>query len=189
MREIARELEGLPFELLTLDDLSIKQQAPEEGSTFMDNARQKALFYSQATKALTLAEDSGLEVEYLGGAPGIYSARFAGPQADDALNLAKVLKLMQGVPQEKRGARFVCCLVLCRQEKILAEISGRVEGRISLGPRGENGFGYDPIFFYPPLGRTFAELPPAEKNRVSHRGQALHQLRGFLALAHHQSSV
>jgi len=189
LREITKELEGLPFELLSLDDLAIKQQAPEEGLTFMDNARQKALFYSRLTGILTLAEDSGLEVEYLGGAPGVFSARFAGPLANDALNLEKVLKLMPDVPQEKRKAQFVCCLALCRQENILAEISGKVEGQISLEPRGKNGFGYDPIFFYPPLGRTFAELAPQEKNRVSHRGRALRQLRDFLAQSFQKGSA
>lgn len=180
LREIAQVLQDLPFKLLSLDDLAIKQQAPEDGLTFLDNARQKALFYSRSTSLLTLAEDSGLEVEALDGAPGVYSARFAGPRADDRLNLEKVLAMMQGAPQEKRGARFICCLVLCRKQKILAEITGMVTGRISLEPRGRNGFGYDPIFFYPPLDRTFAQLTPREKNSVSHRGQALRKLRDFL---------
>ncbi len=183
LREIAQALEGLSVKLLTLDDLGLSVSAPEKGLTFLDNAREKALFYSRPTGHLTLAEDSGLEVEYLGGAPGVYSARFSGPEADDARNVAKLLKLMEGIPEEKRRARFVCCLVLCRGEKILTEISGTAEGRISTEPRGRNGFGYDPIFFFPPLGRTFAELTPEEKNRVSHRGQALRQLRGFLSRA------
>ncbi|HEX9901515.1 MAG TPA: RdgB/HAM1 family non-canonical purine NTP pyrophosphatase [Acidobacteriota bacterium] len=180
LREITQVLEGLSVELMTLYDLALDQPAPEEGSTFLDNARQKSLFYSRSTSHLTLAEDSGLEVDYLGGAPGIYSARFSGPQADDAGNVAKVLGLMHGLPEEKRQARFVCCIVLSRKEKILTEITGTVEGRISLEPRGRNGFGYDPIFFYPPLGRTFAELTPQEKNNVSHRGQALRRMRDFL---------
>jgi XTP/dITP diphosphohydrolase len=183
IREITQVLEGLSVELLTLSDLALGQPAPEEGLTFLDNARQKALFYSRSTSHLTLAEDSGLEVEQLGGAPGVYSARFSGPQADDASNVAKVLRLMQGLPQEKRRARFVCCMALCRKGKIMTEITGTVEGRISLEPRGQNGFGYDPIFFYPPLGRTFAELTPQEKNKVSHRGQALRRMRDYLIQA------
>jgi XTP/dITP diphosphohydrolase len=181
LREITQALEGSSVELLTLDDLGLTVLASEKGSTFLDNAREKALFYSRPTGHLTLAEDSGLEVEYLGGAPGIYSARFSGPEADDAHNVAKVLKLMEGIPEEKRRARFVCCLVLCRGEKIMTEISGTADGRISTEPRGRNGFGYDPIFFFPPLGRTFAELTPEEKNRVSHRGQAMRQLRDYLS--------
>jgi XTP/dITP diphosphohydrolase len=189
LREIAQVLAGLSLELLTLSDLALDQPAPEEGLTFLDNARQKALFYSGSTSQLTLAEDSGLEVEYLGGAPGIYSARFSGPQADDASNLAKVLKLMQDVPEGKRRARFVCCIVLSRKGKILTEITGTAEGRISLEPRGRNGFGYDPIFFYPPLGRTFAELTPQEKNKVSHRGQALRRMRDFLTRALQKGST
>lgn len=189
LREIAQILEGLSLDLMTLDDLGLNQPAPEEGLTFLDNARQKALFYSRSTSHLTLAEDSGLEVEYLGGAPGVTSARFSGPQADDASNLAKVLKLMHGLPAGKRRARFVCCIVLRRKGKTLTEITGTAEGRISLEPRGRNGFGYDPIFFYPPLGRTFAELTPQEKNGVSHRGQALRQMRDFLTRMLHQGST
>lgn len=181
-REIARALEGLPLDILTLDDLDPTPAAPEEGRTFLENARQKGLFYSLRSPILTLAEDSGLEVDHLDGAPGIFSARFSGPEADDARNIVKVLDLLRGVPENKRTARFICCAVLCRDGRVLAEMTGRVEGRISLESRGRGGFGYDPIFFYPPLGRTFAELSPAEKNAVSHRGQALKMVRDFLRL-------
>lgn len=180
LREIKRILEGLPFDLLTLDDLDPIPASPEEGRTFSENARQKGAHYSQRTPYLALAEDSGLEVDHLGGAPGVYSARFAGPGADDDGNNAKVLGLLRGVPEKQRTARFVCCAVLCRAGEVLAEMTGRVEGRISLEPRGRGGFGYDPIFFYPPRGRTFAELSPEEKSAVSHRGQALRLVRKFL---------
>ena len=186
LREISAALAGLPLKILSLQDLEIDLSAPEEGQTFMDNAKQKGLFYSRLTSHLTLAEDSGLEVDHLGGAPGVYSARFAGPEADDARNVAKVLDLLRGVPEAEREARFVCCVVLCRGDDVLAEISGSVEGRIATEARGRGGFGYDPIFFYPPLGRTFAELKPEEKSSVSHRGRALRPVRDFLARLHHQ---
>ncbi|OGD11185.1 MAG: non-canonical purine NTP pyrophosphatase, RdgB/HAM1 family [Candidatus Aminicenantes bacterium RBG_13_62_12] len=181
LREITGILEGLAVDILMLEDLGLSLSAPEEGRTFMENARQKGLFYSRRTPILTLAEDSGLEVDYLDGAPGVFSARFSGPEADDAHNVAKVLDLLRGVPEKKRTARFVCCAVLCRNGSVLNEITGRAAGRISLEPRGRGGFGYDPIFIYPPLGRTFAELSPSEKSAVSHRGQALRKVREYLA--------
>jgi XTP/dITP diphosphohydrolase len=181
IREIVAALEGLPVEVSTLDDLRPLPVAPEEtGTTFMENARMKGEFYSRLTPRLTLAEDSGLEVDRLGGAPGVLSARFAGPGADDARNIAKVLELLRDVPEGERSGRFVCCAALCRAGVVLAEMTGRVEGRIALEPRGRGGFGYDPIFFFPALGRTFAELSPAEKTEVSHRGRALRQVREFL---------
>ncbi|MBN2199267.1 MAG: RdgB/HAM1 family non-canonical purine NTP pyrophosphatase [Candidatus Aminicenantes bacterium] len=179
-REIARVLECLPFDILTLEVLEPIPPAPEEGRTFLENARQKAVFYSRRSPMLTLAEDSGLEIDHLDGAPGVFSARFSGPESNDARNIAKVLELLRGVPEQKRTARFVCCAILCRGGETLTETTGRAEGIISLEPRGGGGFGYDPIFFYPPLGRTFAELSPEEKNSVSHRGKALRMVRDFL---------
>jgi XTP/dITP diphosphohydrolase len=123
---------------------------------------------------------SGLAIDCLQGAPGVRSARFSDPGATDEKNIAKVLKLMEGVPEEERKARFVSCLVLSQKEKILAEITGEARGVITSTKKGRFGFGYDPIFYYPPLDRTFAELSPEEKNEVSHRGQALKQLKVFL---------
>lgn len=180
LKEIRQALAGLPLTLLSLEDTSITARSPEKGKTFLENARAKSLFYSQFTEHLVLAEDSGLEIEALKGAPGVLSARFAGPEANDEKNISKVLALMKNVPPGKRKARFVCCLCLARRGKILKCFRGQVQGWITEEKRGSHGFGYDPIFFYRPSGQTFAELPPDEKNRVSHRGRALKKLRSFL---------
>ncbi|MFW6160711.1 MAG: non-canonical purine NTP pyrophosphatase, partial [Acidobacteriota bacterium] len=128
----------------------------------------------------TLAEDSGLVVDELGGAPGIYSARFSVPNASDERNIEKVLSLLKNTPFEKRTARFVCSMVLASQERVLTEITEKVEGYITFEQKGRWGFGYDPIFYYPPLDKTLAELEPEVKNKVSHRGRALTKLREFL---------
>ena len=152
----------------------------ETGSTFLENARGKGLHYSRSWEGLTLGEDSGLEVDCLEGAPGVFSARFAGPHATDSENIHKLLALMREVPWEQRTARFVSCLVLARQGRIIHEFQAKVEGRVRLETKGSGGFGYDPVFFYPPLKKTFAEMEPEEKNGVSHRGQALRQLRDYL---------
>ena len=148
--------------------------------TFLENARQKSLAYSLLSEHLTLAEDSGLEVDHLNGAPGVFSARFSDPGASDEKNIRKVLRLMKGVPWPDRRARFVCQLVLSRKGRILKEYRGQVRGSIALEKRGDRGFGYDPVFFYRPFGRTFGELRPERKNAVSHRGRALKKMRMFL---------
>jgi XTP/dITP diphosphohydrolase len=153
---------------------------PERGRTFEENARGKCLFYSRATEGLVLAEDSGLEIAALNGAPGVYSARFSGEDATDDKNIDKVLGLLAGVPPAERGARFVCCVALSHREQIVTEIRGMVEGMIAVERRGRAGFGYDPIFYYPPSAQTFGQLTPEEKNTVSHRGRALRELRSFL---------
>ncbi len=181
VREIRARLEGLPFAFETLAEHPDSPVFPEEGRTFEENARGKSLFYSGFVDDLVLAEDSGLEIDKLDGAPGVYSARFSGPGATDDRNIDKVLELLAGVPEGERTARFVCCMVLSRSKQVLKEIRGTVEGLITMHRRGQGGFGYDPVFFYPPLGKTFGELSPAEKNAVSHRGRALEQLREFLA--------
>lgn len=173
-------LHGLPLKFFALPDLKITAFPPEKGETFFENAKEKSLFYSRIWEGLTLAEDSGLEIDYLDGAPGIFSARFSGPQATDRENNEKVLRLLKGVPFEKRKARFISCMVLSEKQTLITTISGQVEGYVSLEEMGESGFGYDPLFFYPPLNRTFGQLPPEEKNRVSHRGRALIRLRAFL---------
>lgn len=180
VREIQAFLAGLPLEVQTLADHPGFQVFPEDGRTFQENARGKSLFYSRISPELVLAEDSGLEVERLGGAPGVYSARFSGEDATDEKNVDKVLRLLAGVPHDERKARFVCCLALSRREKIVTEITGTVQGLITMEKHGTGGFGYDPIFYYPSLIKTFAEMTPAEKNGVSHRGRALRQLRLFL---------
>ena len=179
-REIEDVLLHLPQKVLSLEDLKITASFPETGATFLENAKGKSLFYSRYWEGLTLAEDSGLEIAHLDGAPGIFSARFSGPQSTDRDNNDKVLRLLSGVPFEKRKARFVSFMVLSEKQTVIEQISGEVEGYVSFEEKGTFGFGYDPLFFYPPLTKTFAELLPEEKNRVSHRGQALVKLRAFL---------
>jgi XTP/dITP diphosphohydrolase len=179
--EMRAALAALPVVLLTLDALDLRGRAPETGTSFLENARAKSLFYSRKTGLLTLAEDSGLEVESLGGAPGIYSARFSGSAATDETNIRKLLRLMRDYPREKRKARFICCAALSRRGRVLKEITGRVHGFIALEKKGTLGFGYDPVFWYPPLRKHFGELEAADKNRISHRGRALKKLAGYLA--------
>jgi XTP/dITP diphosphohydrolase len=150
--------------------------APEEtGSTFEENAILKAAYYGTHVDGVLFAEDSGLEVDALGGKPGIYSARYAG---NDSENNSRVLRELQGL--EQRTARFVCVIALVRGDFVLNTFRGEVEGEIAREPSGHEGFGYDPLFFYPALDRTFAELSAAEKLSVSHRGQALRKLAEFL---------
>lgn len=179
-REIKNYLAELPLKIVSLQDLGPEAIFEEKGKTFEENARGKSLFYSRQHKLLTLAEDSGLEIEYLRGEPGVLSSRYSGPQATDEKNIKKVLKSMNGVPTEQRKAQFVSCMVLADKSKIITEIKERAKGFITFEQRGNYGFGYDPIFFYPPLKRTFAELSPEEKNMVSHRGRALKKLKAFL---------
>lgn len=179
-KEIAILLSELPLEIFTLQEVFPKQNFIEEGNTFTENAQGKSLFYSRLWEDLILAEDSGLEIEHLKGAPGILSARFSGPQATDEKNIRKVLDLMEEVPLDQRKARFVSCIVLSQKGKIIKEIKECANGLITLEKKGPLGFGYDPIFYYPPLKKTFAELLPEEKNRVSHRGRALKKLKEFL---------
>ncbi|MGB9919779.1 MAG: XTP/dITP diphosphatase [Moorellales bacterium] len=183
LREFAFLLEGLPARLLSLRDFPGLTLPPEEGHTYAENALIKARAVARATGRLTLADDSGLEVEALGGQPGVRSARFAGDKATDAENNRKLLRLLEGVPWERRRARFRCLLAVVNPagdrgsageagfEEILVE--GTCEGFIQFAPRGENGFGYDPLFYVPEYDRTLAELPEEIKNRVSHRGRAV----------------
>ena len=154
----------------------------EDGLTFADNAREKALHYSRFADGLVLADDSGLEVDALRGAPGIKSRRFAGPVATDAENNAKLLTVLGAVPPAKRMARFVCELVLARRGEFLAQFRGVAEGRILNAPRGKGGFGYDPLFLDPESDKTFAALSPEEKLARSHRGRALRALLDWLAI-------
>jgi XTP/dITP diphosphohydrolase len=180
LREIRRSFKGLPLEFPSLRSLGRSVQVEEGGTTFLENARLKSLAYSRLSEYPTLAEDSGLEVDCLHGEPGVFSARYSDPGASDEKNIQKVLGLMKGVPWPRRRARFVCQLVLSRKGRIIKEYRGQVSGYIALEKRGKHGFGYDPIFFYPPFGKTFGELMPAMKNAVSHRGRALKKMRPFL---------
>ncbi|HLH03102.1 MAG TPA: RdgB/HAM1 family non-canonical purine NTP pyrophosphatase [Bryobacteraceae bacterium] len=170
----AETIADLPFRIEALPGLKQIPAPPEEGLTFEENADSKASYYSRFTSELVFADDSGLEVEALGGAPGVHSARFAGPNATDADN--NNLLLEQLANQTDRRARFVCVLALARESSRIATFRGSVEGEILQQAHGANGFGYDPLFFYPPLARSFGELTPAEKFPISHRGRALRLL-------------
>jgi XTP/dITP diphosphohydrolase len=185
VREIRRALKGLSsadraLEVVGLADVLPGVTHQERGRTFESNARAKSLFYSRSWSGLTLAEDSGLEIDALHGEPGVRSARFSAPRPSDDKNIRKVLRLLEGVPAGARKARFVCVMVLSERGRVIGEFRGQVRGRIAPAPRGESGFGYDPLFYYPPLRKTFAELLPGVKNSVSHRGRAVAKLRRFL---------
>ncbi len=180
-----RAMLDLDVECTSLSDFPGIQKIKEDGETFAENARKKACGYAKTTGLWTLADDSGLVVDALSGAPGVNSARFSGQTSGDRRltdirNVEKVLKMLESIPQQKRTARFVCCLCLAGAEKVLIETEGVLEGLITQRPRGENGFGYDPIFFLPGLKKTVAQLSAAEKNAISHRGSAIRQLRPLL---------
>jgi len=185
-----RELRALLGDLVqwkSLADLPGVEEVKEDGTTFAENARKKALGYARATGLWTLADDSGLVVDALDGAPGVNSARFSGDKAKgadrhvvDRRNWEKLLCLLEGVPHEKRTARFVCCLCLASPREVLIETQGTVEGLITTAPAGTGGFGYDPVFLIPPLGRTVAQLHDDEKNALSHRGNAMRKLKPLL---------
>ena len=179
-QEINDFLKNLPAQVFSLKDLKVRAFFEEKGRTFLDNARGKSLFYSQKWKDMILGEDSGLAIEYLDGAPGIFSARFSGPGATIEKNIMKVLDLLKDVPQKKRQAKFVSCIMLSLQGKVLTQIQEEVQGVITTETKGRNGFGYDPIFYFSPLKKTFAELSPDEKNKISHRGRSLKRLKDFL---------
>ena len=179
-----RSMLDLAVELVGLKDFPNVGEIEEDGKTFAENARKKAIGYAKATGLWTLADDSGLVVDALDGAPGVKSARFANVTGDrklvDKKNMEKVLKLLKEVPIGKRTARFICCLCLAQADKILFQAQGVLEGVIVKEPVGENGFGYDPIFFVPNLNKTVAQMTSAEKNAVSHRGNAIRQLKPLL---------
>ena len=176
----------IDVELVGLADFEGIAEIEEDGATFAENARKKAAGYAEASGLWTVADDSGLVVDALDGAPGVKSARFSGARDKDRTlldhrNMAKVLKLLEGVPTEKRTARFVCALCLASPERILIETEGTLEGIIAEQEVGENGFGYDPIFFVPALNRTVAQLTREEKNAISHRGNAIRILTPLLS--------
>jgi XTP/dITP diphosphohydrolase len=168
------------LEILSLADFPDVPDIPEEGNNFLENALIKARTVSGITGEAVLADDSGLEVDALGGAPGIYSSRYAGPDATDEKNIDKLLRELQGVPLEKRTAVFRCVLVFFRPDGTCETFEGRWPGRIVFEPRGERGFGYDPVFEDPGLGHTAAELLPDVKNVVSHRGRAFAGFREWI---------
>lgn len=190
VREVREVLEPLGVKVLSLADLYADDTLPpepeEDGLTFEDNARKKAVGYAALTGRACVAEDSGLEVDALDGAPGVHSARYAGVDGTreqrDAANNAKLLAALADVPTDERTARFVAAICLVDASgTVLFETRGTYDGIVAAGPRGENGFGYDPLLFLPDVGRSSAELTPAEKNARSHRGAAVRALAAFLA--------
>jgi len=179
VREIRELLDGAPIELVTLAAWPDVAAPEETGSTFGENARAKARYYAAATGELTVAEDSGLEIDALDGAPGVESARYGGVDSSYPEKFALIYDALRRRGAADSAARFVCAVALARGGEILFETRGTVEGRIAAEPRGTGGFGYDPIFFYPPYGETLAEAGD-RKSAVSHRGAAFRTLRAYL---------
>ena len=179
VREIRQFLAGAAVDLATLAEWPGVVAPEETGSTFEENARAKALYYAAATGELTVAEDSGLAIDALDGSPGVESARFGGAELPYPGKFALIDAALRAKGDRESTARFVCALALVRGNRVLFEARGTIEGRISPEPKGQGGFGYDPIFFYPPYGRTLAEAGDA-KAAVSHRGEAFRALRVFL---------
>ncbi|MDS0528523.1 XTP/dITP diphosphatase [Clostridium sp. SHJSY1] len=181
--EIKQILNGLDFEIKSLKEEDIYIEVEEDGKTFEENAKKKATeiadFLNKRGEKnfVVLADDSGLEVEYLNGAPGIYSARYSGEHGNDEENNKKLLEELREVPKEKRGAKFICAVALMCSDNIYIYVRGEVEGIIMEKLSGNEGFGYDPLFFYKPLNKTFSELTADEKNKISHRGVALKKLK------------
>jgi XTP/dITP diphosphohydrolase len=180
LHELTQLLAGVPLQVVSLHSLGIARDVAETGSTFAANATLKAVEYSRLTDALTLADDSGLEVTALGGAPGVLSARYGGPGLGDDGRNTLLLKELLPIGWDERTARFVCVLALAHSGALIKTFHGAVAGLIAFEPRGTNGFGYDPVFYYPPHARTFGELSRAEKELVSHRGQALRRFREYI---------
>lgn len=176
LREFRAALASEGVEVLDLSTLDEPPEVEETGVTFEQNARIKAEAYSRATDLPVLAEDSGLEVDALGGEPGVRSARYGDAGLDDAGRVRLLLHNLEGVPDQRRTARFRCLLAAARAGRVLATFEGVAEGRIARAPRGQSGFGYDPVFFHPSLGRTFAEVSRQTKQELSHRGQAIRRL-------------
>lgn len=172
LRELKSLLHDLPYELVTPSEAGVSIKVEEVGSSFEENARLKATAFASASHLLTLADDSGLEVDALGGQPGVLSARYAGENASDSERINYLLSRLKGVPWEKRQAHFKCVIAIAAPDGQLEFCCGNCTGIITLEPRGEHNFGYDPVFYLPELGKTMAELPPEIKNRLSHRGQA-----------------
>jgi len=188
-REIRQALGDLPVDVIGLAELPPIPEPVEDGQTFAENARAKAAYYADRTGQWALADDSGLVVDALDSAPGVHSARYAaadcpadaGRNTIDAANNKRLLTELKDVPDAMRTARFVCHLALADAREILIEACGAIEGRIGHQPQGENGFGYDPLFFVPDIGCTTAQLSPERKNAISHRGQAVRRFKALLA--------
>ena len=181
LAEMKQLVAGLPFRVLGPRDVGIHDAPEETGATFLENAVLKARHYAGRSGLLAVADDSGLSVDALGGGPGLYSSRFGGEGASDAERNRLLLEKLAGTPREKRAARFTSAVAVARGGEVLFTAQETVDGLIDDAPKGPNGFGYDPLFFYPPFGCTFGESDPKDKDRVSHRGKAFARLRAFLA--------
>jgi len=180
VRELKDILSDLDVEILSLQDFPEIGEIIEDGATFEENAVKKAKAVCEATGLTAVADDSGLEVDYLDGAPGIYSARFAGESKNDLDNNLKLLSMLEDVPDEKRTARFRCVIAISTPCGELYTAEGACDGVIGREMKGNKGFGYDPLFYLPEYGQTFAELPPEIKNKISHRGRALAKAKAVL---------
>lgn len=177
LAELRAILRDLPITLLGLDDIANAPEVEETGATFAENATLKATAYAHASGLLTLADDSGLEIDALGGEPGLYSARWAGVETPYSERFRIILERLAGTPEDQRTARFRCVIAIAEPEGLLATAEGVLEGMIAHEPRGAGGFGYDPIFYVPAYGKTVAELPAEVKNQISHRARAAAQAR------------
>ncbi len=175
-----RQILGDGYEILSMKDLDLDIDIVEDGSTFEENAIIKAKAVAGATGKMVLADDSGFEVDALNGEPGIYSSRYMGEDTPYEIKNADLLKRCEGVPDEKRGARFVCVIACAYPDGRVETVRGVIEGKLAHEPKGENGFGYDPIFYYPEKGMTTGEMEPEEKNAISHRGQAVRKMAELL---------
>ncbi len=173
-------LRGLDLEIVTLEQAGINREADEKYNTFEENARHKAVFYAGLSGLLTLADDSGLEVDALSGEPGVRSSRYAGDNATDEERVDYLLNKLENVPLPERTARFRCVIAIAKPGGDVETVEGMCEGYIAREPKGGNGFGYDPVFYLPEYGRTIAELPAQIKNRISHRGRAAAMARIIL---------
>jgi XTP/dITP diphosphohydrolase len=187
-KELKTLLKDLKIEIITLNGLKGTPHVKEDGRTFEENATKKAVQIAKYTKLLTLADDSGLEVEALGGAPGVFSSRFSGKNANDLKNNKKLLRLLEGVPREKRKACFTCAIAIAKRGKLLKVIIGTIRGHIANSQFGRCGFGYDPVFIPVGYKKTFAQLGPKIKNKISHRAKALRKTKRFLAKIIEKSS-
>ncbi|ALC84192.1 nucleoside-triphosphate diphosphatase [Bacillus gobiensis] len=181
LKEFKEMLEPIGYHVKSLADIGYRQEIEETGHTFEENAVLKAETISKQFHEIVIADDSGLSVDYLGGSPGVYSARYAGEMKDDTANLNKVLRELEGIEKEDRSARFRCALAVSIPGEETKTVEGVVEGYIATEPVGENGFGYDPIFIVKDKTKTMAELTSEEKNKISHRAEALKKLSALLS--------
>lgn len=177
MREIREILGDMDVEILSMKEMGIDVSVEENGTTFAENALIKAKAVAEVCGEIVLADDSGLEIDYLNKEPGIYSARYMGEDTPYSVKNANLVERLAGVPEERRTARFVCAIAAVFPDGEIKTAYGTVEGRIGYGEKGANGFGYDPIFYVPELGKTTAQLSGSEKNRISHRGRALREMK------------